>query len=93
MSWQVYILKCKDGVLYTGITNDLERRLKEHNSGNGCRSTRYRFPVRLAYCEACPDRSSALKREARIKSLERREKLILIKMRSKGKKPVDKNAG
>lgn len=86
MSWQVYILKCKDGVFYTGITNDLERRLKQHNSGNGCRFTRCRIPVKLAYKEKCAGRSEALKREARIKKFARREKLRLIA----GLKPAPK---
>ncbi|MFA6357886.1 MAG: GIY-YIG nuclease family protein [Candidatus Omnitrophota bacterium] len=77
-SWQVYIIKCKDGLFYTGITSDLNRRIKEHNSGNGCRFTRYRIPVELAYSELAANRSGALKREAQIKSFTRKEKLRLI---------------
>lgn len=77
-SWHVYVVRCRDGTLYTGVTNDLERRIAEHNGGRGCRYTRGRRPVRLRYCEAFLDRSSALKREARIKGLSRWEKLVLI---------------
>lgn len=76
--WHVYIVRCRDGTLYTGITNDLERRMAEHNRGAGCRYTRGRRPVRLSYRESFRDRSSAMRREARIKGLSRREKLVLI---------------
>ena len=77
MHWQVYIIKCKDKTLYTGITNDLERRIKAHNSGNGCRYTKYRYPVKLIHSEQQPTRVEALKREAYIKGLPRRKKLNL----------------
>ena len=60
MPWHVYILKCKDGKLYTGITNNLSRRIKAHNSGNGCRYTKYRAPVKLLYSEEVPDKPAAL---------------------------------
>lgn len=79
MLWQVYIIKCKGGVLYTGITSDLGRRIKAHNSGNGCRFTRSRTPVKLLYSELASNRSGALKREAKIKSFSRKEKLKLIR--------------
>lgn len=79
MPWSVYIIKCKDSKLYTGITNNLNRRIKEHNSGNGCRFTRYRTPVKLMYSEVVPGRPQALKREAQIKFLDRTQKLKLIK--------------
>lgn len=78
MSWTVYILRCGDGTLYTGCTNDLSRRLKAHQSGKGAKYTRSRQPVSLAYREAAPDRSAALRREAAIKHLNHREKLALI---------------
>ncbi len=77
--WHVYIIECKDGLLYTGITNNLERRIKAHNSGNGGRFTKYRAPVKLRYAEDCPTKPHALKREAQIKRLERPQKLSLIK--------------
>ena len=61
--WFVYILECRDGSLYTGITNDIERRLQQHNDGTGARYTRSRRPVRLRYHEICENRSAALLRE------------------------------
>ncbi|MDD5045199.1 MAG: GIY-YIG nuclease family protein [Candidatus Omnitrophica bacterium] len=77
--WQVYIIECSDSVFYTGITNNLKRRVSAHNSGNGCRFTRCRAPVKLRYSEFQPDRSQALKREAQIKKFPRLKKLALIK--------------
>ena len=77
MYW-VYILRCSDGTLYTGITDDVERRLKAHNSGKGAKYTRGRGPVELVYREEQPDKSAALKREAAIKKLSRAQKLLLI---------------
>ena len=74
----VYILKCKDGSLYTGWTNDIEKRLAAHNSGNGAKYTRSRRPVELVYLEEMPDRSAALRREAAIKKLKRSRKEALI---------------
>lgn len=78
MGWTVYILRCGDGTLYTGATNNLPRRLKVHQSGKGAKYTRSRPPVELVYQEEVPDRSSALRREAAIKRLDRRAKLALI---------------
>ncbi len=79
MSYLVYMLRCADGTLYTGITTDLERRLAEHNGTvRGARYTRSRRPVELAYEERCTDLSSALKREIAIKHLTRRGKIALI---------------
>lgn len=74
----VYILKCSDNSLYTGYTNDLEHRLKMHNSGKGAKYTRGRTPVKMVYFEELPDKSSALKREAAIKKLNKTNKLKLI---------------
>lgn len=76
--WTVYILECGDGTLYTGITDDLERRLKAHAEGKGAKYTRGRAPLNLRYRETVPDKSTALKRELAIKRLSRREKLGLI---------------
>ncbi len=76
--WTVYILRCSDGSLYTGITNDLDRRLKAHAVGKASRYTRSRLPVALAYTEPQPTKSRALKRELTIKNLRRAEKLRLI---------------
>ena len=81
--WYIYIIKCKDGLLYTGITKDLKRRIKEHCSGNGCRFTRYRAPVKLMHNEKAGSRSLALKREAAIKLLPRKKKLELIKCKKR----------
>lgn len=76
--WFVYILKCADGSLYTGITNDLKRRLERHLLGKASRYTRSRLPVSLVYQESHPNRSSASIREAAIKKLARPEKESLI---------------
>lgn len=79
-AWQVYIVRCADGSLYTGIARDLDRRIAEHNAdkGAGASYTRSRRPVRLVYREPAPDRSAASKREYQIKQLSRAEKLALI---------------
>jgi putative endonuclease len=75
----VYILECSDKTLYTGITTDIQRRLKEHNgSQKGAKYTKLRRPVKLVYSEECLDRSSASKREYMIKKLSREKKLALI---------------
>ena len=78
MSFYVYLLRCADGTLYTGYTDDPVRRTKVHNAGKGAKYTRARLPVELVYQEAVPDRSAALRREAAIKRLDRRRKLALI---------------
>lgn len=78
MTYWVYILRCADGTLYTGCTNDLSRRLAAHNAGKGAKYTRSRRPVELVYREEVPDKSAALRREAAIKGLRRGEKLALI---------------
>ena len=73
----VYLLRCRDGSLYTGITNDLTRRLDAHRRGTASAYTRSRRPLALAYREELPDRSAALKREAAIRRLSRADKLAL----------------
>ena len=78
-SWIVYILQCNDGTLYTGITNDLPRRLEQHNAGTASRYTRSRLPVELVYHELQESQSHALKRELAVKALSRQEKESLIK--------------
>lgn len=77
-AWFVYIVRCADHTLYTGITTDLERRLAEHNAGIGARYTRARLPVELIHAEPAADRSSASRREVAIKRLPRSAKLALI---------------
>lgn len=79
MDWVVYILKCADDTLYTGITNDLEARMAKHESGKGAKYTRSRSPFEILHKEMYPSRSEALKREAAIKSLSRSQKLALSK--------------
>ena len=76
--WLIYILRCSDGSLYTGITNDLPKRLKAHAAGKASKYTRSRLPVRLAYREPQKSKSAALKRESAIKRLTRPAKLRLI---------------
>lgn len=78
MDWTVYILQCADGSLYTGITNDLERRFAEHQAGKGAKYTKGRGPLRLVYQEDCEDRPQALKRENKIKALGKAAKLALV---------------
>ncbi|HVU75531.1 MAG TPA: GIY-YIG nuclease family protein [Candidatus Paceibacterota bacterium] len=77
--YYVYILKCGDGSLYTGITNNLERRVATHRSGKGAAYTRARKVKKLLYSENAKNRSAALQREAEIKSWPRSQKLSLIK--------------
>ena len=81
MPWLVYLLRCRDGSLYTGITNDLLKRLKAHAAGKAIRYTRSRLPVELAYQEPQPTKSRALKRELAIKGLRRAEKDRLVAKR------------
>ena len=75
--WVVYILECKDGTLYTGITDRLQHRLAAHRAGKGAKYTKGRAPLMLRYLEDCPDHSSALKREIAIKRLSKNEKWAL----------------
>ena len=87
-AWFVYILRCSDGSLYTGITTDLGRRIKQHNAGTASRYTRTRLPARIAYQEPHTSRSLALKREWRVKAMSRPEKESLIR-RAKRKAPQE----
>jgi putative endonuclease len=77
--YYLYILECRDGSYYTGITTDLKRRFLEHKNGTGARYTRARGAVRMVYSETLKNRSLASKREAVIKSLTRTQKVTLIK--------------
>ncbi len=77
-TWLCYILRCADDTLYTGITNDLKKRLAAHRAGTAARYTRGRGPVKLVFVEGCADKSAALKREMKIKGLSRAGKLVLI---------------
>ena len=79
MKYYVYLVECSDGTYYCGYTNDLEGRVKKHNSFNlGARYTRSRRPVKLVYSEVFDSKSDAMKREYEIKQLDRKEKKILI---------------
>ena len=73
-----YILRCRDGTLYTGWTNDIEKRLRDHNSGCGAKYTRSRRPAELAYLERFETRHAAMHRECEIKRMTRGEKLLLV---------------
>jgi predicted GIY-YIG superfamily endonuclease len=81
--WFVYILRCGDGSLYTGITKDVKRRCQQHNDGTASRYTRSRLGLKLVWQEAQPSQSAALKREAAIKAMTRKEKLAMIRQRRK----------
>ena len=78
MSSYVYVLRCGDGSLYTGLTNNLELRLAAHKNGKGAKYTKGRTPIELVYFEELPDKSSALKRENELKKLKKQEKEELI---------------
>ena len=75
----MYLMRCADDTLYCGMTDDIEKRLKAHNSGKGAKYTRGRGPLELVYKEECGDHSDTLRRELEIKGLTREEKLTLIK--------------
>lgn len=78
MAWYVYIVECKDRTLYTGISNNIDKRIREHNSGIGSKYTRGRRPVKLLARWDCTDKSSASKMENKIKGLTREDKLRSI---------------
>ena len=77
-NWHVYILQCADGTLYTGITNDLDRRLKAHNAGTANKYTQVRRPVTMVYQENADTKGAALRRELQIKSMSRQQKMALF---------------
>jgi putative endonuclease len=77
--WKLYILRCGDGSLYTGIALDVQARLEQHQDGTGAKYTRGRGPLELVYVEECENHSHALKREYQIKSLTKSQKLALIR--------------
>ena len=78
MHWLVYMLECSDNSIYTGITNNLENRLKKHQSGDGAKYLRGRLPIKIVYKELFINRSEATKREISIKKMSKKEKKILI---------------
>lgn len=77
--WTVYMLRCADDSLYTGIAKDVTARLATHNAGKGAKYTRARLPVRLVWSESAEDRSTATKREIALKKLDRRKKLAMVR--------------
>ena len=77
-AWSVYIVKCRDGKLYTGISNDVPKRVAVHNKGKGCRFTKHRHPVELVYTEELGTKSDARKRELEIQGFTRSKKLALL---------------
>jgi putative endonuclease len=91
-SWVVYMLRCADNSLYTGITTDVERRLKEHNAEKSVtRYTRVRQPLELAYQEMAASRSEALKREAQLKKITKAEKETLLEVNKLPQNKLSKN--
>ena len=76
--WYLYVLRCGDGTLYTGITTDVQARFAQHREGKGAKYTRGRGPLEVVYTEECEDHSAALKRELAVKALSREEKERMI---------------
>ena len=93
MNWVVYILKCGDGSLYTGITSNIEARMLAHEDGKGAKYTKGRGPFFLAYKELCINRSEATKREMDIKKLSQQEKVKLISPNQKNKAILSTRSG
>ena len=87
MGWYVYMLRCRDGSLYTGCTNDLARRTAAHNAGTGAKYTRARRPVVLVYAHPCETHSEALKLEAAIKKRSKKQKEALCAVLLEGEIP------
>lgn len=84
MKWNVYIVQCEDGSLYTGITTNIDRRIHEHNVGKGAKYLRGKLPVKVIYFEQFNNQSEAMRRESEIKDWKRERKLQLIKKKFKG---------
>ena len=85
MNWFVYMLKCNDNSVYTGISNNLKQRLNTHAKGNGSKYVRARLPFKLVFTEECQNRSQANKREIEIKKLDKKNKELLAKLYNKKK--------
>ncbi len=83
MNWVVYMLKCNDSSIYTGISNNLIQRLNTHAKGNGSKYVRAKLPFQLIYTEKCQNRSKAIKREIEIKKLNKKNKELLVKLYNK----------
>jgi len=89
-AWFVYIVKCRDTKLYTGMSNDVDKRVDKHNKGKGCKFTKYRYPVKLVYKKECGTRSTARKKELEIQGFTRSKKLDLINKEDNGLAPVER---
>ena len=87
-NWHVYLLRCGDGSLYAGITNDLGKRLAAHRAGRGARYTKGRGPLRLLHSESAATKGEALRREWAWKQLKRSEKLLLVKQARAASRPA-----
>ena len=85
MNWTVYMVRCSDNSIYTGISNNLRKRLEVHSTGNGSKYIRTRLPFKLIYEEECLGRSNALRREIEIKKLTKKNKELLVKLYNKKK--------
>ena len=83
MNWVVYMLKCNDNSIYTGISNNLKRRLDTHAKGNGSKYVRARLPFKLIYTEDCQSRNKAIRREIEIKKLNKKNKELLVELYTK----------
>ena len=92
VSWHVYIVRCADRTLYTGVAKDLASRIAAHNDGRGAKYTRQRLPVKLVYSESALDRGAALRRELQIKGLTRAAKRALF-ARSRARAPRTRTSG
>ena len=77
-NWSVYMVRCQDGSLYTGSSNDVEKRVAHHNAGKGAKYTAARRPVKLVFCEGLLSKEEAMRREYKMKQLPRKEKLTLV---------------
>ena len=84
-TWYLYMLRCGDGTLYTGITTNVQRRLAAHRRGTGAKYTRGRGPLELVYQETLPDHGQALRRELAVKAMTRQEKLALLGQQEKSR--------
>lgn len=88
-SWYLYILRCSDSTLYTGITTDVQRRCEAHQKGKGAKYTRGRSPLKLVYVECCGSHTEALKREVQIKKLPREKKMLLFNEANPGEQETN----
>ncbi len=89
-TYHIYIVRCRDGSLYTGWTNNVSARVAHHNTGKGAKYTRSRLPVKLVYTKKCASKVDAMRKEREIKKLSRAQKMILVRAGKKSKKILTK---